>query len=81
MCQLYILAVKVKMSCNTKRVIDWSCESVAEWLEEKGHSKYIELLCSIHEIDGRALLLLTEHDLRTPPLNIQVRLIRVWLIA
>lgn len=71
MCQLYILAFN--MSYNAKRVIEWSSESVAQWLEEKGHSKYIELLCSIHEIDGRALLLLTEHDLRTPPLNIQVR--------
>lgn len=67
------------MSCNAKHVIEWSCESVAEWLEDKGHSKYIELLCSIHEIDGRALLLLTEHDLRTPPLNIQVGLRYVCL--
>lgn len=64
-------------SCS--HVIDWSIENVREWLENKGHTKYVDLICNIHCIDGRALLLLTENDLRSPPLNIQVSVFRLSL--
>uniref|UniRef100_A0A1B6KKU3 SAM domain-containing protein n=1 Tax=Graphocephala atropunctata TaxID=36148 RepID=A0A1B6KKU3_9HEMI len=57
---------------SSNNVMEWSSESVAEWMENKGHSKYIDLLCKQHNIDGRALLLLTEYDLRSPPLSIQI---------
>ncbi|XP_054262490.1 sphingomyelin synthase-related protein 1-like isoform X2 [Macrosteles quadrilineatus] len=59
-------------SCDSKNVIEWSTEAVADWLKEKGHSKYVDLLCNQHSIDGKALLLLNEHDLRTSPLSIQI---------
>ncbi|KAL1139212.1 hypothetical protein AAG570_009271 [Ranatra chinensis] len=52
--------------------VEWSCEKVANWLKEKGHGKYSSLLCKEHKVDGRALLLITESDLKTPPLNINV---------
>lgn len=60
-----------KMS-SCPHVLEWSTDEVAEWLESKGHREYVNLLCNDHSIDGKALLLLTEQDLRSPPLNIQV---------
>nr|QQM99880.1 sphingomyelin synthase [Nephotettix cincticeps] len=71
MCR-YFKPANEMSSCDTKSVIEWSTDAVAEWLKEKGHSKYVDLLCNQHSIDGKALLLLNEHDLRTSPLNIQV---------
>lgn len=61
-------------SNDSKQVLEWSTEDVGEWLDNRGHSKYVQLLCNVHRIDGKALLLLTENDLRTPPLSIQVRI-------
>jgi len=59
-------------SMATASVLDWTVDDVAIWLRGNGHGQYIELLCGIHRIDGKALLLLTETDCRTDPLNIQV---------
>lgn len=56
-------------------VINWSPRDVSVWLEKKGHSKYSKLLTEDHCIDGRALLLINESDLKTPPININVRFI------
>jgi hypothetical protein len=56
----------------TASVLDWTADDVAIWLRGNGHEKYINLLCQIHRIDGKALLLLAETDFRTAPLNIQV---------
>lgn len=53
-------------------VINWSPRDVSDWLEEKGHSKYSKLLTEDHCIDGRALLLINETDLKTSPININV---------
>jgi len=53
-------------------VLNWSPERVGEWLNEKGHSKYTNLFTKEHKIDGRALLLMSETDLKTPPLNLTV---------
>lgn len=50
----------------------WSCEEVADWLDENNFSNYKELLCTRHKIDGRVLLTLTENDLRQPPLQLDI---------
>jgi len=71
MCRYYKKTNKMS-KCDSKNVIEWSIEAVADWLKEKGHSKYVDLLCNQHSIDGKALLLLNEHDLRSSPLSIQV---------
>lgn len=48
----------------------WSIKEVVVWLMEQGFSEYVELLCTKHCVDGAALLCLTEHDLRSPPLQL-----------
>jgi hypothetical protein len=45
---------------------------VALWLQENGYERYINLLTIVHRIDGRALLLISEADLRRPPLSMTV---------
>ncbi|KAI1292013.1 Sphingomyelin synthase-related protein 1 [Halotydeus destructor] len=50
----------------------WTIEDVGHWLKRNHFSSYVELLCVAHKIDGSALLTLTEEDLRTEPLKIQV---------
>lgn len=52
--------------------MNWTSDHVKEWLNAHDHSKFCFLLCEQHAIDGRALLLLTESDLRSPSLGIQV---------
>lgn len=52
--------------------INWSPQDVSIWLEKKGHGKYSKLLTEDHCIDGRALLLINETDLKTSPINITV---------
>lgn len=53
-------------------VVTWSPEEVSVWLEKKGHSRYARLLTVEHRIDGRALLLINEADLKSPPISIFV---------
>lgn len=48
----------------------WGIKEVALWLREQGFDEYVELICSKHRVDGAALLSLTEHDLRSPPLRL-----------
>ncbi|GAB6019498.1 hypothetical protein CHUAL_001075 [Chamberlinius hualienensis] len=55
-----------------KAVDRWSFDEVAKWLDEKGFRNYIDLFCDIHKIDGLALLMLTESDLRNQPLSLTV---------
>jgi hypothetical protein len=57
---------------TTASILDWTVEDVAFWLHGNGYEQYTSLLCGNHRIDGKALLLLTETDFRTDPLNIQV---------
>ena len=66
--------VQEKMS-SCPHVLEWTTDEVSEWLESKGHREYINLLCNDHCIDGKSLLLLTEQDLKSPPLSIQVKLV------
>ena len=50
----------------------WSVDDVSRFLDTKGFSRYIKLFRDDHSIDGRALLTLTEEDLRNDPLRIPV---------
>uniref|UniRef100_A0A3P9LM19 Sphingomyelin synthase-related protein 1 n=1 Tax=Oryzias latipes TaxID=8090 RepID=A0A3P9LM19_ORYLA len=50
----------------------WSCNQVAQWLQDEGFGQYVELLCTQHRLDGLSLLALTEADLRGPPLSLSV---------
>ncbi|GFQ90259.1 sphingomyelin synthase-related protein 1 [Trichonephila clavata] len=54
------------------QVHTWTIDDVKEWLEGNGFLQYVPLLCYRHRIDGKALLTLSENDLKSPPLSIQV---------
>ncbi len=54
------------------KVSQWCCEDVGQWLEENTFSAYVDLLCKQHQLDGLALLTLTEEDLKQPPLQLKV---------
>lgn len=51
---------------------EWTETHVKQWLIQCGFGSYAHLLCDIHKINGTALLMLTEKDLRSPPLSIEV---------
>ena len=51
--------------------LHWSSNHVKEWLTQNGFGHYAHLFCDIHKINGPALLMLTEEDLKNP-LNIEV---------
>lgn len=58
-------------------VTEWTESDVGDWLQLNNHEKYVHLLCNVHGVDGKALLLLTEPDFKNPPLNIQASTISV----
>lgn len=60
------------MAPSEDAVSAWSCNQVAQWLQEEGFGDYVELLCTQHRLDGLSLLALTEADLRGPPLGLTV---------
>ncbi|XP_030603476.1 sphingomyelin synthase-related protein 1-like [Archocentrus centrarchus] len=60
------------MALSEYSVSAWSCNQVAQWLQEEGFGQYVELLCTQHRLDGLSLLALTEADLRGPPLGLTV---------
>lgn len=51
-------------------ILEWKQEDVSVWLMKNGFEDYVELFVKIHKIDGKALIMLTESDLRQPPLNL-----------
>ena len=53
-------------------VLEWKADDVGKWLKNNNFGKYVNLMCHQHQIDGPALLTLSENDLRQPPLQIQV---------
>jgi len=59
------------MSGDTN-VFGWSTEEVRVWLTEVGLERYAKTLCDQHNIDGAALLMLQEEDLRQPPLKLEI---------
>jgi hypothetical protein len=52
--------------------IDWNESHVREWLTEVGFGSYAHVLCDVHKINGTALLMLSEKDLKSPPINMEV---------
>nr|CAD7392824.1 unnamed protein product [Timema cristinae] len=65
------ISVGSAMSSSSISVLNWSVDDVECWLKNNDFQNYVFLFCNKHRIDGKALLLLTETDLRTPPLQIQ----------
>ena len=50
----------------------WNISQVGLWLKENGFGSYVDLFCKKHKIDGRALLTLTEQDLKEPPIELTI---------
>jgi hypothetical protein len=50
----------------------WGREEVRQWLGKVGLARYAASLCDTHRMDGPALLMLQEQDLRQPPLQMNV---------
>lgn len=50
----------------------WSPEEVGLWLQQNGFDNYVKLFRDQHKIDGKCLLVLTEDDLRSQPLELKV---------
>jgi len=57
---------------TAKHIHEWSVGDVATWLDQNGLSKHKQLLCEEHQLDGAAILSLTENDLRKPPVQMTV---------
>jgi len=53
-------------------VLSWSISDVRSWLTDLGMARYTKIICDQHKIDGHALLMLQEQDLRQPPLELEV---------
>jgi len=53
-------------------VLNWTIADVRAWLTELGMARYAKIFCDQHKIDGPALLMLQEQDLRQPPLQLEV---------
>ena len=64
-----------------KDVNQWTCKDVELWLKGNGFDDYVDLLSNEHKIDGKALLVLHEDDLRNPPLELKILgdIKRLWL--
>jgi hypothetical protein len=54
-------------------VSTWTIVHVNAWLRRLDLEPYAQLLCEQHKVDGRVLLMLSEDDLRLPPLQLEVR--------
>jgi SAM domain (Sterile alpha motif). len=68
----HVLVLFDSLTMASPSVLDWTVDDVAIWLQGNGHEEYVRLLCTEHRIDGKALLILTETDLKSAPLNIMV---------
>lgn len=53
-------------------VLRWTTGEVKMWLTQKGLGRYAKTFCDLHNIDGAALLMLQEEDLRQPPLKLEI---------
>lgn len=64
-----------------KDVRQWSCKDVGLWLKRNGFDEYMDLFSDEHRIDGKVLLVLSEDDMRNPPLELKVLgdIKRLWL--
>ncbi|XP_074647609.1 sphingomyelin synthase-related protein 1-like isoform X2 [Tubulanus polymorphus] len=57
---------------DEENVVNWTTDDVSKWLVENNFSRYVDLFCNQHDVDGTSLLMLTESDLRKPPLQLPV---------
>ncbi|XP_048510034.1 ceramide phosphoethanolamine synthase [Athalia rosae] len=55
---------------GTKNIAEWSTSDVATWLRENGHEHFATAFKEKHLIDGKALLTLTEDDLKPEIMDI-----------
>ena len=64
-----------------KDVHRWTCTDVGLWLKSNGFDDYVDLFSNEHKIDGKALLVLNEDDLRNPPVELKILgdIKRLWL--
>lgn len=64
-----------------KDVGRWTCKDVGLWLKRNGFDEYANFFSDEHKIDGKVLLVLSEDDLRNPPLELKVLgdIKRLWL--
>ena len=53
-------------------VLAWTIGDVRNWLTELGMARYSKVFCDQHKIDGPALLMIQEQDLKQPPLQLEV---------
>lgn len=53
-------------------VLHWTIGDVRNWLTELGMARYVKVFCEQHKIDGPALLMIQEQDLRQQPLQLEV---------
>lgn len=63
-------------STSKSSVLDWTKDDVSEWLQSIKLYKYRELFIE-HSIDGPALLLMTDNDLRNYPLSLPVKYLQI----
>ena len=68
---LKAVAIKQVMRLG-KDAHKWTCKDVGLWLTENGFDDHADLFAKQHKIDGGALLVLNEDDLRNPPLELKV---------
>ena len=66
------------MAALPPSALHWTCNHVKEWLSQNGFGHYAHLFC-LHKINGPALLMLTEEDLKNP-LNIEVNTISHFIM-
>ncbi|KAK5973751.1 Sphingomyelin synthetase [Trichostrongylus colubriformis] len=52
-------------------VYEWTTKDVSIWLQNAGFQQYADLFANQHKIDGATLMMLSELDLRDPPLQIK----------
>ncbi|XP_025078256.1 sphingomyelin synthase-related protein 1-like isoform X2 [Pomacea canaliculata] len=67
--------VDIGLQLNCKMAIhlsEWTCDDVEKWLVEQGFADYCDILCRQHKLDGQVLLMLTEDDLKQPPIKLTV---------
>jgi len=57
---------------DSSPVLSWTIADVRSWLTELGMARYTKIFCDLHKIDGHALLMIEEQDLRQPPLQLEV---------
>jgi len=59
-------------SGDRKSVLTWTISDVRAWLTDIGMARYAKIFCDQHRIDGPALLMIQEPDLKQSPLQLEV---------